>query len=112
MLLSETLLDDRYFRIESTTHALNRMEERDIDQNWVTAIILNLDHKLLDYNDSGEEIAIIDQENNMAIIIEVREFKAVVITVIDRANIHIKDGTRLEEIAWYLNFLDILVFNH
>ncbi len=99
MLLTESILDDKYFRVESTTHALKRMQERDIDRSLVTAIILSLDQKLLDYNDTGEEVAIIDQENNLAVIIEVRDFKAVVITVIDRANIHIKDGTSLEEIA-------------
>ncbi|WP_408954791.1 DUF4258 domain-containing protein [Natroniella sp. ANB-PHB2] len=99
MLLTETFLDDSYFRIESTTHALERMEEREIEKELVTAIILSLDQKLLKYNDTGEEIAVVDQENNLAVIIEVRDFKAVVITVIDRSNIHIKDGTRLEEIA-------------
>ena len=99
MLLNESYLDDKYFRVEGTTHALDRMDERDIDQELVVAIILSLDTKLLEYNDTGEEVAIIDQEHNLAIIIEVREFKAVVITVIDRANIHVKDGTLLEEIA-------------
>ncbi|MGM0501741.1 MAG: DUF4258 domain-containing protein [Bacillota bacterium] len=99
MLLTESYLEDNYFRIEGTTHALERMKERDIDQDLVVAIILSLDIKLLEYNDTGEEVAIIDQEHNLAIIIEVREFKAVVITVIDRANIHVKDGTLLEEIA-------------
>ncbi len=99
MLLTETILDGKSFRVEGTTHALKRMEERDIDQELVTAIILTLNDRLLDYNNTGEEVAIIDQDNNLAVIIEVREHKAVVITVIDRANIHIKDGTRLEEIA-------------
>ena len=99
MLLNETYLDEQYFRIEGTTHAKERMEEREIDQELVVAIILSLEEKLLEYNDTGEEVAIIDQEHNLAVIIEVREFKAVVITVIDRANIHVKDGTMLEEIA-------------
>ena len=99
MLLNETYFDEKYFRIEGTTHALERMEEREIDQELAVAIILSLDEKLLEYNDTGEEVAIIDQEHNLAVIIEVREFKAVVITVIDRANIHVKDGTLLEEIA-------------
>ncbi|SKA04506.1 DUF4258 domain-containing protein [Selenihalanaerobacter shriftii] len=99
MLLAECFLDSRYFRIESTTHALQRMKERAIESDVVTGIILSLGDKLLNYNNSGDEIAIVDQENNLAVIIEVRECKAVVITVIDRANIHIKDGTLLEEIA-------------
>ncbi|MGM0470817.1 MAG: DUF4258 domain-containing protein [Bacillota bacterium] len=99
MLLAESFLAEQYFRIESTTHALERMQERKIDNQLVVQIILSLGDKLLNYNDSGDEIAIVDQEHNLAVIIEVREDKAVVITVIDKANIHIKDGTLLEEIA-------------
>ncbi len=99
MLLAECSLEESCFRVESTTHALDRMKERNIDREVVTAIILSLEQKLLDYNDSGEEVAIIDQEHNLAVIIEVRDFKAVVITVINKANIHIKDGTQMEEIA-------------
>ncbi|GAB6099146.1 hypothetical protein JCM16358_10250 [Halanaerocella petrolearia] len=99
MLLSEFILEDKNFRVEGTTHALERMEEREVDKELVAALVLSLDEKLLEYNDTGEEVAIIDQEHDLAIIIEVREFKAVVITVINKSNIHIKDGTQLEEIA-------------
>ncbi len=99
MLLGEFEIINKDFRIESTTHALQRMEERDIDTQVVRDVVMSLDHKVLNYNNSGEEIAIIDQEHDIAVIIEVRLDKVVIITVIDRANIHIKDGTRLEEIA-------------
>ncbi|MFP4662456.1 MAG: DUF4258 domain-containing protein [Halanaerobiales bacterium] len=91
--------NDRYFPIESTTHALERMEERGIDRQVVIEVIQELNYKILFYNNSGEEVAIIDQEHDIAVIIEVRFNKVVVITVIDRANIHIKDGTLMEEIA-------------
>ncbi len=99
MLLAKFDLAGRDFRIEGTTHALHRMEERKIEKNLAVSIILSLEKKLLGYNNTGEEVAVIDQANNLAVIIEVREYKAVIITVIDRANIHIKDGTQLEEIA-------------
>jgi len=99
MLLGKITIKNNNFRIESTTHALERMEERGIDRQVVLDVIQELDYKVLIYNDSGEEIAIIDQEHDIAVIIEVRLNKVVVITIIDRANIHIKDGTLLEEIA-------------
>ena len=101
MLMAEVKILNRGFRIESTTHALRRMEERDIDKKIVTDIVCGLDNKVLRYNNSGEEIAIIDQDHDIAVIIEVRYNKVVVITVIDKANIHIKEGTVLEEIAWH-----------
>lgn len=99
MLLAKIKILDKGFRIESTTHALERMEERSIDRDTVTEVIKELENKVLLYNNTGEEIAIINQEHDIAVIIEVRLNKVVIITVIDRANIHIKDGTLLEEIA-------------
>lgn len=99
MLIGNVAITDRNFRIESTTHALQRMEEREIEHDIVINVIQELDYKVLLYNNTGEEIAIIDQENDIAVIIEVRLNKVVIITVIDRACIHIKDGTMLEEIA-------------
>lgn len=99
MLLGNLAITDRNFRIESTTHAMKRMEERGIAHQIVIDVIQELSYKVLLYNDTGEEIAIIDQEHDIAVIIEVRFNKVVIITVIDRANIHIKDGTMLEEIA-------------
>ena len=99
MLLATFKVINRNFRIESTTHAYQRMEERDIDKNTVISSIKGLDYKILLYNNSGEEIAVIDQEHDIAIISEVRYNKIVVITVINRSNIHIKEGTKMEEIA-------------
>ena len=99
MLLGEINILDKAFRIESTTHAFERMDERNIEKKKVIDVIEGLRYKVLLYNNTGEEIALIDQEHDLAVIIEVRLNKVVVITVIDRANIHIKEGTRLEEIA-------------
>lgn len=99
MLMGEVKIINNDFRIESTTHARKRMEERKIDKDIVMDVVKGLSYKVLIYNNSGEEIAIIDQEHDIAVIIEVRLNKVVIITVIDRANIHIKDGTLLEEIA-------------
>ncbi len=99
MLLGQFAIINKDFRIESTTHALKRMEERKINPQVVKEVVEGLDYKVSFYNNSGEEIAIIDQEHDIAVIIEVRFNKVVIITVIDKANIHIKDGTLLEEIA-------------
>lgn len=99
MLLGEFQLTGNPFRIESTTHAIKRMSQRRIASWVVTGIIAHVGERLLEYNDTGEEIAIIDTERDLAVIAEIRSFKAVVITVIDRGKIFLKDGTRLEEIA-------------
>jgi hypothetical protein len=99
MFLTEFEVLNKPFRVESTTHAYERMEERNIKKEIVISVIRGLRLKVLLYNNTGEEIALIDKQNDIAIILEVRLNKIVIITVIDRANIHIKDGTKLEEIA-------------
>ena len=99
MLLATFEVLGKHFRIESTTHAYKRMNERNINKNNVISVIKGLNAKILLYNNSGEEIAVIDQQSDIAIISEVRFNKIVIITVINRSNIHIKEGTRMEEIA-------------
>lgn len=99
MLLGEIQLTGNPFRIECTTHALKRMSERRVGSVVVKNLIANIGDRLLSYNNTGEELAIIDPGNDLAVIVEIRFFKAVVITVIDRGKIFIKEGTRLEQIA-------------
>ncbi|MGM9572489.1 MAG: DUF4258 domain-containing protein [bacterium] len=99
MLITEVTIKNRKFNVETTTHALQRMEQRMVDKYVVAGIILCLGERLLAYNDSGEEIAIVDQHNNLTIIIQVRSYKAVVITVINKTGIYIREGTKLEQIA-------------
>lgn len=99
MLLGKLAAEGVDFRVESTAHALKRMEERAVEHDVVINVLQELSYKIMAYNDTGEEIAVIDQEHDLAVIVEVRMNKVVVITVIDRADIYLKDGTMLEEIA-------------
>lgn len=99
MLLGEIQLTGNPFRIECTTHAIQRMSERHIGSRVVKGLLESMGERLLHYNDTGEELAIIDQQNNLAVILQIRYYKAVIITVIDRGRIHIKAGTKLCQIA-------------
>lgn len=99
MLLGKLVVKGEFFRVESTAHALKRMKERGVEDDVVINTLQELSYKIMVYNDTGEEIAVIDQEHDLAVIVEVRMNKVVVITVIDRADIYLKDGTMLEEIA-------------
>lgn len=99
MLLGKLVAGGVDFRVESTTHALKRMEEREVGHDAVISTLQELSCKIMAYNDTGEEIAVIAQEHDLAVIVEVRMNKVVIITVIDRADIYLKDGTMLEKIA-------------
>lgn len=94
------ILNPLPFRVEFTTHAAERMNERKIDQEMVKSMIRSLGkRRLYDYNNSGFELAIVNHQTNMSVILEVRFNKAVVITVMNRSNIYVKKGTLLEQIA-------------
>jgi len=99
MFITQFVINNHKFNVETTTHALKRMEQRMVDKYVVAGIILCLGERLLEYNNSGEEIAIIDQNNNVTVIIQVRHYKAVIITVINRTGVYIREGTKMEEIA-------------
>lgn len=88
------------FRVEFTTHALERMNERKITEETVKSLIRGLGRRrLFELNDCGSELAILDHTQNMSVILEVRLNKAVVITVMNRSNIFVKKGTLKEQIA-------------
>lgn len=99
MLIGQIQINRNPFWIECTTHAIRRMSQRRI-ASWVVKDLLeNVGDKLLLYNNTGEELAIVDTRNDITVIVQVRLHKAVVITVINRGEIYIKRGTRLEHIA-------------
>jgi len=99
MLITEFMVSQQHFRVETTKHALVRMEQRGIDKFAVAGSILCLGERLLNYNNSGEEIAIINHNHGITVIAQVRKNKIVVITVINRANTFVHAGTVLEQIA-------------
>jgi len=99
MFITQFVINKQSFNVETTTHALQRMEQRRVDKYVVASSILCLGERLLEYNDSGEEVAIIDQSNNVTVIIQVRNHKAVIITVLNKTGVYIREGTKLEEIA-------------
>lgn len=99
MFITQFVINNHNFNVETTNHALKRMEQRRVDKFMVAGIVLCLGERLLEYNDSGEEIAIIDQTNNVTVIIQVRNYKAVIITVINRTGVYIREGTKMEQIA-------------
>ena len=95
MLIGAIEVNRNPFWIECTTHAIRRMSQRRIAAWVVKDLLATVGEKLLAYNNPQDELAIVDAKNNLAIIVQVRLHKAVVITVIDRGEIFIKNGTKL-----------------
>ena len=90
----------RDFEIRTTDHTYHHMERR-YDLNVVCGDIVALGkERLYNYADQGDDVAIIDQDHDLTVIITF-EGKAIgcnqirIRTVINKSNVWVKKGTRI-----------------
>ena len=87
------------YSIRATEHSLLRMEQRGVDEYVVSGTVLSLGHsKLLEYQANDKDIAIIDKVKGIAVIATFKRNTIKIITVIDKEDIWVKDGTTIENI--------------
>jgi hypothetical protein len=85
----------RKYEIRTTDHTYKHLE-RKFDFNTVCGDIVALGKERLDcYADKGEDVAIIDMENDMTVIITFEGNQIRVRTVIDKSNVWVKKGTKI-----------------
>jgi len=95
-LLATLKIKGQDYSIRATIHAQKRMVERRIDEYVVSGNILALGYeRLMGYRNTDKEFAIVDKIKNVAIIAAMRRNTVIVITVIDKEDIWIKDGTAI-----------------
>ena len=91
----------RHFEIRTTDHRKDH-QERKYDMNVVCGDIIALGkERLYNYADQGEDIAIIDEENNLSVIITFEGNQIRIRTVIDKSNIWVRKGTRIFNLKDY-----------
>ena len=91
----------RNFEIRTTDHR-NDHQERKYDMNVVCGDIIALGkERLYNYADQGEDVAIIDEENNLSVIITFEGNQIRIRTVIDKSNIWVRKGTRIYNLKNY-----------
>ena len=87
------------YSIRATEHSLLRMKQRGVDEYVVSGTVLSLGHsKLLEYKENGRDIAIIDKIKGIAVVATFKRNTIKIITVIDKKDIWVKDGTTIENI--------------
>ena len=97
--IAKLKIKNQDYSIRATIHSLIRMEQRGIDEYVVSGTILSLGHdRLLAYKKSGRDIAIIDKVKKVAVIATFNKNTIKIITVIDKEDIWVKDGTTIENI--------------
>ena len=96
----------RDFEIRTTDHAYHHLE-RKYDMDVVCGNIIALGkERLYNYADQGNDVAIIDEDHDITVIItfEGKEMGANQIrirTVIDKSNVWVKSGTRIFKLRDY-----------
>ena len=97
--IAKLKIKNQDYSIRATIHSLIRMEQYKIDEYVVAGTILSLGHdRLLAYRESDRDIAVIDKVKKIAVIATFNRNTIKVITVIDKEDIWVKDGTTIEKI--------------
>ncbi len=97
--IAQLRIANRDYSIRATTHALERMEERQVDEEIITADILALGKdRIKELQEANEEAAIIDEDSNITLIVGFKKNTMRIITVIDKTNIWTKQGTKVEKL--------------
>ena len=98
--LAQLEIQGRQYGIRATIHSLERMEERNIDAETVTGNILLLGkEKIKQLQENQQEAIIIDKDKDIAIVIAFKQNKIQVVTVINKSNVWVKEGTKVEHLA-------------
>lgn len=97
--IAQLKINGETYSIRATSHALKRMEERDIDEYIVSGNIIALGkERLISLQSKNKDIIVIDENKNVAIVIGFDNNKIFIITVINKANVFVKDNTIIEKL--------------
>lgn len=94
--LAEIKIESNTYSVRATEHALKRMKQRSIDEYVVVGNVLALGkERLLQLQERDEEAIIIDEQKEVSIVIAFEQNKIIVITVIDKSNVFVKNNTEI-----------------
>jgi len=87
-------INGQTFSIRLSDHAELRLKQRGIDLFQAVGVILSPgQERILNYRDSGRDIMIIDKEKGFSIVAAIEGNCIIIVTVIDKIDIYIKEGT-------------------
>lgn len=91
----------RNFEIRTTDHTYEHLE-RKYDINVICGDIVALgEERLYNYANQGDDVAIVDQNNDLTVIITFEGNQIRVRTVIDKSNVWVRKGTRIFNLRNY-----------
>jgi hypothetical protein len=87
-------INNRTYSIRFSEHADNRLNDRKLDLYQCIGAILSLGEKrILEYSNSGRDIFIMDNTNKFSIVCYIDKCTIYVITLLDKIDCYVKDGT-------------------
>jgi len=98
-LIAQLKINGISYSIRATAHAMQRMDEREINEYVISGNIMALGKdKITELQSNNDEAIIIDELKNVAIVIGFKGNRIYVITVINKSNVYVKDNTVIERI--------------
>ncbi|MGM0409121.1 MAG: DUF4258 domain-containing protein [Bacillota bacterium] len=97
--LTTLKINKEMYSIRATKHSLERMAQRNIDEYLVASDLLSLGKdKIQELQNEEEDVALIDEDNEVSIIFGFSKNTIKVITVIDKSDIYVKSNTKVERL--------------
>lgn len=97
--LASVKIDNQTFDIIASHHAMERMEEREVDPYVVTGNVLALGpERIGQLQINNDEAIIIDEVNDVSVVVGVGEQRITIITVIAKSNVFVKNNTKIYNI--------------
>lgn len=89
-------IDGKYINITASGHALDRMEQYEVDKYVVSGNVLALGpERIAELQQKREEAIVIDEVANISVVIGFSKKTVTIITVIDKANVFVKSNTQI-----------------
>ena len=99
-MINTFTLNNNTYSIRLSSHAAQRLQQRNIDLFQATGSILSLGEKTITaYSGSNRDIFIQDKQNNFSVVCNITNRTITIITVIDNADCWVKNGTIAVKLA-------------
>lgn len=91
------VIEGRLFNVIGSSHALERLEDRNIDKYMIMSAIVGLGNKLVEYNNNNKHIIISNEGKNCSTVFTIENYTVVLVTVLDKGQMFTSRNTTLKE---------------
>ena len=94
--IAQVKINCQTYSIRASIHAIERMQQRNVDEYVVVGNVIALGpERLLEYQSKEADVMILDEAKKVAIVFAFNGNKVMIVTVIDKADCYAKRGTEV-----------------